>query len=220
MISCNDTLDNWVNSSYFNITIDTINPEITLDAPADGANLDGTSQNLIYTPTDVNLNNCTLKIYSSGTQYSRLTHPASSGTQYTEIFTSQLFYALWTWSVNCSDFAGNSYANTATFTTYDSVTGGGGGGSSVECPEGFYYEYGYCLPDEPEEPIIDLEEIAEEQAKIVGTIKENLKETVNEIITGFQLIVRYILLLLNLWLIYKIYKAWSLRRRIKKESGG
>ena len=139
-IGCYDSADNQGNSSAFNLTIDTTSPTISLDEPLDGASLVGTTQTLKYTPTDTNLDNCTLIITDGIAPLppDRIQSSPTSGTQITEPYINTFNYATWSWYVNCIDYAGNSLLTSDfTFTTTEGLDpsdpdfiGSGSGSSS------------------------------------------------------------------------------------------
>lgn len=217
LIECNDTFNNKANSSTYNLTVDITEPTLSL-APANNSNLVGTAHTLRYNVSDENLNNCTLLLESAGIEYIRQQNPALSGVNYTESFTS-LRYGVWQWYVECSDYAGNTKRLTYEFTNHESTaaaTGSGGGGAGgVSCPDGFELISGLCTP-KTEEPLIDTEELIKDQEELINKAKEEIREIVGGVKTNFQIIVRYSLVLLNLLLIYKIYKKGKLRRKAKK----
>ncbi|MCK4590042.1 MAG: PGF-pre-PGF domain-containing protein, partial [Nanoarchaeota archaeon] len=114
---CNDSAGNtaWA-AANFTINVDANAPTATLDAPATGSyDTDGTIT-ISYTPTDINLANCTLYHNFTGTWTANITNTSlTSGTQVNNIFTLADGYYMW--NVLCNDSADNSAFNsTGNFT--------------------------------------------------------------------------------------------------------
>ncbi len=95
---------NIINSSTYKLTIDTSNPTVILNYPADKLQINRNNLIFNYTPTDVNLKNCTLFANSSGIWQAIQTN-LSPATNLENKFTVTLGDGAYKWNVKCLDKA-------------------------------------------------------------------------------------------------------------------
>ncbi len=117
-VLCNDSADNsaFNSTGNFTINVDSSSPTATLDAPSTGTwDTDGTIT-ISYTPTDTNIDACTLYANFSGSWTMNQTNTSlTSGTQVNNTFSLSDGY--YEWNTLCNDSAGNSALNsTANYT--------------------------------------------------------------------------------------------------------
>lgn len=122
-------------SSNYSISYDIIVPNVAIINPSDGYSATGTTTvNFEYNVTDsVGISSCSLILNNSVSDYN-----SSAITNGTNTISKSLISGNYTWSVNCTDLAGNvGNSSSRTITIEEAVTvssggggGGGGGGSS------------------------------------------------------------------------------------------
>ncbi|MCK4650461.1 hypothetical protein KAT36_04495 [Candidatus Pacearchaeota archaeon] len=127
----NDTYGNSNSTSTRTITLDSSNPVITLIEPADSTSSTTSAYNFTFNVTDdQTISNCSLIL--NGSIINTLTSVNNSGGT-NGMYNSSLSVATHTWSINCTDFAGNvGNSSTRTLivsavTTVPSSSGGSGG---------------------------------------------------------------------------------------------
>jgi len=110
------TINGQNNSQSIDLTdfsIDTKKPTVSLDSPADSATQSG-SVTFSFTPTDTNLESCTLYGDFSGTFAANTTSTPTSGSQTSTTLT--LSDGTYLWNVQCNDTLGNTASNSNNFT--------------------------------------------------------------------------------------------------------
>ncbi len=147
---CNDSTGNLNSSSMLYFNIDTIAPNITLTSPDDGYSATGTQTiYFMYNVSDnLNLSYCALIIDGTIADYNETA--LSNGTN--DTIAKELGAGSYSWSINCTDYAGNrGNSSTRTLTINSESTppsssgggGGGGGGGTVYYPTPDEIKEGY-----------------------------------------------------------------------------
>ena len=98
------------------ITLDDTSPIISLDDPSNGKFMKINNVMFNYTPSDINLDNCTLYGNFSGTWQSNQTHSSPSSGLKNSFNAITLNDGHYIWNVECYDKAGNSAFNSTNFT--------------------------------------------------------------------------------------------------------
>ncbi len=131
VVEARDDANNTGNSTPLTLTVDTTDPAITLNSPANGTSTTNTSLTFNWTAVDnlATSMSCDLNI-DSAVNTAGVTSPNNTATTTTA---SSLSVATHTWNVTCTDAAGNSntsFTRTFTITSPPSTTSSGGGGGS------------------------------------------------------------------------------------------
>ncbi|HUS49321.1 MAG TPA: hypothetical protein VMZ91_04105, partial [Candidatus Paceibacterota bacterium] len=168
-VNITDIANNKNSTSIRTITLDTTAPNITLILPIDATSSTTTAYNFTFNVSDVNdILSCDLIFDSSAiNSLSSVSKDITLG-----MYNSSLSVAAHTWSVNCTDIAGNignSSSRTLTVTAVPAAAvtpaGGGGGGGAVIAKRSI------------EEIVIDVKEISLDM--VVETSKERLIKITN-----------------------------------------
>lgn len=129
LLWANDTNGNENVSYAVDFLLDTTYPNISLSSPSDSSPWTSSSTvNFGYAVTDVGIANCSLVINDAIS-----TTSTSVTVDTNQELSASLSNGAYTWSINCTDNAGNenssaSYSLTVTYTAPSSGSGGGGGG--------------------------------------------------------------------------------------------
>ena len=149
-VTIRDHSGNLNTTSTRTITLDSSNPVITLIAPADSTSSTTSAYNFTFNVTDSQtISNCSLNF--DGSIINTLTSVNNTGGT-NGMYNSSLSVATHTWSINCTDIAGNTgNSSTRTLivtaatasTTTSSISGGSGGGYPTFRPKEDELNKGY-----------------------------------------------------------------------------